>query len=431
MKSLYRRYSQCVNQRLVQNTGQVSYSTSMIRLIDNWSAPNQLVKLFNRLEKMGKATMICSHGYSQVTASTTYQVVLNLLLCFWCYLISFRFLLLAFLRDEKMRIILGDTFIGYQAHSLLNVIFFGASFLLTSVKTSLAYSESQHQMQIMTVFYNLRETWFNPVHHGLTDEDDMNFRRITCLAGLSLNLFINLSCGSIFILQIQSILLNPCFSLRTAFLQFLWLPFIDVTMFFSGYACYWFFIHIIIIISLSIQSTNSAIVRVLHLLKPKPYSVSLEKLIYLQNAHYNTISMMNNNFALPIFISFFVGSFFADLTFFCGTYIGTRNFLIDILLALLGFLIFATIIEYNLFASKSCHKIETFRKSIHRLLISTRFDLRIMLKVTRTLERMSTDRIGFYVGNLFRLDGYHSIVFLLENVSLYLLLIANISRKSL
>lgn len=335
-----------------------SIISNFIGILDRYSEPNNLVELFNNLERLSISAWICVNGYEQNNLQNRSKMLINFYLCLSCYLMSLRYLILAFITDETIRIILGDTFIGYSAHSLLNVIFFGATFLLSSIKTALAYSEFISQMKILKVFSQLRKCSFKRSIYGLTRKNDLKFRRVTCLAGHSLDGFILIACGSCLALQALAIVLNPIFSLRTLIFQVLWLPFVNACYYFAGLAAYWFFVHTIIFISLSIQSTSSVIIRVNRLIEGRlPLERSVKDEIFhlnqLQNSHYNTIDILNISFGLSVFISFFFGSFFADLAFFCGTYIGTKNFFIDLLMSFIGFITLGTITEYNFFASGS------------------------------------------------------------------------------
>uniref|UniRef100_T1K0U6 Gustatory receptor n=1 Tax=Tetranychus urticae TaxID=32264 RepID=T1K0U6_TETUR len=414
-----------------------SFLEKLLDSIDRLSVPSKLVKLIDHLERSSIASWICINGYSQQNKPARSKLIFNIFLCLWCYANSLRHLTIAFIQDENSRILLGDSFIGYPAYSLLNIIFSGAAFLLGSIKTALVYSESQSRMQILNVFGSLRDKSFDRSIWGMTKNCDLKFRRLTCLTSYSLDIFIVTAVGSTITMQIQAMVLNPSISVRTFLIQLAWLPVSNIAVYFSGLAAYWFFVHTIIFVSLSIQSTSSAIIRVDKLIKSVKVSYShsvtmtvIQRLIQMQNAHYNTIAILNDNFGLSVFISFFVGSLFADLAFFCGTYVSTKNILLDLLLSFIGFITLGTITQYNLFASGSFKKIEKFRKAIYRLSVNIPFDLKTRFKLITTLERMSTYKIGFYIGNIFCIDDYHCFIFLLENVSLYLLLIANISKAT-
>uniref|UniRef100_T1K0U7 Gustatory receptor n=1 Tax=Tetranychus urticae TaxID=32264 RepID=T1K0U7_TETUR len=414
-----------------------SFLQKILDSIDRLSEPSKLVKLIDHLERSSIVKWICINGYSQTNKPARSKLIFNIFLCLWCYANSLRHLIIAFVQDESLRILLGDSFIGYPAYSLLNIIFAGAAFLMGSIKTALVYSESQSRMKILNVFGRLRDKSFDRSIWGMTKNCDLKFRRLTCLTSYSLDIFIVIAVGSVVIIQVQAMILSASISVRTFVIQLAWLSISNIAVYFSGLAAYWFFVHTIIFISLSIQSSSSAIIRVDRLIKSLKVNYShsstmnvIQRLIQMQNAHYNTIAILNDNFGLSVFIAFFVGSLYADLLFFCGTYVRTRNILLDFLLFFTGFITIGTITQYNLFASGSFKKIEKFRKAIYRLSVNIPFDLETRLKLITTLERMSTYKIGFYIGNIFCIDDYHCFIFLLENISLYLLLITTISKAT-
>ncbi|XP_025016935.1 uncharacterized protein LOC112539026 [Tetranychus urticae] len=411
-----------------------NWPEKLSKWVESHATDSQLIYLLNYMEQQSKSRLIVINGYNQKEnrSLNKFKMAANFFLCFLNFVIVIRFGVLAWLQDDEMRGILGDCFIGFFGKEILNATTCIAFFVFASIKLSMAYQEFKAPITYLCFFNKLRNIKFRGNKLLLDPQNETKFRKLILVLGYFIIMSTYLVWLPILMIHLFSMVTNPFFTYPLFICQCVWLIPIHISVFLSLQASWWFFFHLIVGISYATGVFNS-LATFGHRVNNKIIKTNPKEIIAFfqsQQRQFNLIEEVNRQLTWGTFAGYIFGSLMSELIFFCSTYLGTGSNIVDNLLLYLGLGFFGVLIAFNLFAARTQSQIVRCGLNNYRLSTIWPSNYSIYFKASVTFERLSCNTMAFYVGQLFPMDDFHFLIFFLENASLYLLLITNISAKT-
>ncbi|XP_015791621.2 uncharacterized protein LOC107368325 [Tetranychus urticae] len=213
------------------------------------------------------------------------------------------------------------------------------------------------------------------------------------------------------------------------FLELIWLAIIIVPMVVLIHNVFWSFTHIILLIvytSLCLDFLYSSIDSNNQLV---PATVLIDIFIKKQNYYYNQLLITERQLSPITLAGYIIGSLMADFALFYGLFIKTGSVLFNVLTITLGIVAFGALTLLNIIAATTVDKVKKCRLMNYWIIRSGQSKtLSSQIKLIAIFERLSTHPVGFFVGRLFVIDNHRFLLFLLENISILLLFITNMTR---
>ncbi|XP_053207087.1 uncharacterized protein LOC128391257 isoform X2 [Panonychus citri] len=127
-------------------------------------------------------------------------------------------------------------------------------------------------------------------------------------------------------------------------------------------------------------------------------------------------------------MSFFLASFLMDLSLFVS-FIDPPDEPFHIWYVAITGIITGSIVLPNIIArARLSRKIDNLHKILHQVLRYCCLITRLKIEALHLMDLMLAKSIGFYVGDSFRLDMWHLLLYFAENASILLLMVANMRR---
>ncbi|XP_053210236.1 uncharacterized protein LOC128394026 [Panonychus citri] len=120
---------------------------------------------------------------------------------------------------------------------------------------------------------------------------------------------------------------------------------------------------------------------------------------------------MERQLSLITATGYIVGSIMADYAFFCGIFIKTDTLVFNVITITLASFALLSLIILNIIAAETAKKVKMCQYLNYWLIRNGHCKtIETQIKFIATIERLSVNKIGFYVGRLFIMDNHHFVL---------------------